>query len=146
MKSKTFFSICLLAIILLLLVVPPVHAASPIREDPGSVQSFSHILSEVLLLSVVVFAATAWLKQLGARGQTLTIAAFVFGVIFGMTYRYAMAPFTTFTDWFWAATLGLMSGFLATGAYKGAESATKQRIDAVEFTSTLPSYGQTYEG
>jgi hypothetical protein len=82
------------------------------------------LLAELMTLSVIIFAAVAWIKQLGVRGKALTLAAFVFGLGLGIAYRFAMAPMLTFTDWFWAVCFGLLAGFMATGAYKGAESAS----------------------
>jgi len=80
------------------------------------------MLTELVGLAVVIFAAVAWMKQLGAAGRTLTIMAFAFGLVFGLAYRWAMQPMTDFASWFWAVVFGLMAGFLATGAYKGAET------------------------
>jgi hypothetical protein len=83
-----------------------------------------NLIAELMALSVIIFAAVAWLKQTGIRGQALTFAAFAFGLVLGIAYRFALAPMVTFADWFWAVCFGLMAGFLATGAYKGAESAS----------------------
>jgi hypothetical protein len=91
------------------------------------------LLAELMTLSVIIFAAVAWIKQLGVRGKSLTLAAFAFGLLLGLTYRWAMAPMVTFADWFWAICFGLMAGFLATGAYKGAESATGKELIAAPF-------------
>ena len=85
-------------------------------------EKLSTLLTEVIGLSVVVFAAVAWCKQLGLVGQALTWAAFAIGLVIGLAYRYAAAPMTDFASWFWAVLFGLMCGFLATGAYKGGES------------------------
>jgi len=82
----------------------------------------NNYLSELLGLAVVIFAAVAWLKQLGAQGKALTISAFVFGLLLGVSYRFAMSPLVTFADWFWAFVFGLMAGFMATGAYKAGQS------------------------
>ena len=82
----------------------------------------ANMLIELVGLSVIIFAAVAWLKQLGAEGKVLTLAAFVFGLVLGVAYRYAVVPMTDFTSWFWAVIFGLMSGFLATGAYKGGQA------------------------
>lgn len=81
------------------------------------------LLTELIGLAVVIFAAVAWLKQLGLEGKGLTISAFVFGLALGIAYRYAMSPMVDFAGWFWAVVFGLMAGFLATGAYKGAQAA-----------------------
>ena len=88
------------------------------------------LIAEVGGLSVFIFAAVAWLKQLGVEGKWLTVSAFAFGVVFGLFYRYADAPMTDFASWFWAVAFGLLCGFLATGAYKGAEGlALKSKRD-----------------
>jgi hypothetical protein len=83
-----------------------------------------NLIAELMALSVIIFAAVAWIKQTGIRGRALTFAAFAFGLVLGIAYRFALAPMLTFADWFWAVCFGLMAGFLATGAYKGAESAS----------------------
>jgi hypothetical protein len=82
----------------------------------------ANMLTELMGLAVVIFAAVAWMKQLGAEGRTLTVMAFAFGLVLGVAYRYAMQPMADFASWFWAVIFGLMAGFLATGAYKGAEA------------------------
>ena len=73
---------------------------------------------------MIIFAAVAYLKQLGVAGKMLTLAAFIFGLVLGVAYRYAMAPMVDFASWFWAVVFGLMAGFLATGAYKGGQDMT----------------------
>jgi len=83
-----------------------------------------NFIPELLVLSVIIFAAVAWLKQLGLAGKVLTISAFAFGLLLGVSFRYAMAPMVTFADWFWAVFFGLLAGFLATGAYKGGQAIT----------------------
>jgi di/tricarboxylate transporter len=86
-----------------------------------------NLLVELVSLAVIIFAAVAWFKQMGARGRELTFFAFLFGLVFGVAYRYAMSPMTDFAGWFWAIVFGLMAGFMATGAYKGGQSMTGQR-------------------
>jgi hypothetical protein len=81
----------------------------------------ANMLLELATLAVIIFAAVAWMKQAGLVDKQLTFAGFAFGLVFGVAYRYAMAPMVTFADWFWAIVFGLLAGFLATGAYKGAE-------------------------
>lgn len=80
------------------------------------------LLGELVGLAVIVFAGVAWLKQLGVKGNALTLSAFVFGLVLGIAYRYAMAPMVDFAGWFWAVVFGLMAGFMATGAYKGGQA------------------------
>jgi di/tricarboxylate transporter len=83
-----------------------------------------NLLSELIGLAIVIFAAVAWFKQLGAHGRVLTLSGFMFGLVLGLAYRYAMAPMVDFAGWFWAVIFGLMAGFMATGAYKGGQSIT----------------------
>jgi hypothetical protein len=89
----------------------------------------ANLLVELISLAVIIFAAVAWFKQMGARGRELTFFAFMFGLVLGVSYRYAMSPMTDFASWFWAVVFGLMAGFLATGAYKGGKSMTGNLID-----------------
>jgi len=86
----------------------------------------ANMLVELVSLAVVIFAVTAWLKQLGLKGTALTVSAFLFGLAFGVAYRYAVLPMTDFASWFWAVTFGLMAGAIATGAYKGGEELAKK--------------------
>jgi hypothetical protein len=79
------------------------------------------ILLELPVLSGVIFAVVAWLKQMGVEGKWLTGSAFAVGLVIGMAYRYAVVPMTDFPSWFFAILFGLAGGALATGAYKGAE-------------------------
>jgi hypothetical protein len=82
------------------------------------------LLTELVGLAMIIFAAVAYLKQLGLTGKMLTLSGFFFGLVFGVAYRYAMAPMVDFASWFWAIVFGLMAGFLATGAYKGGQAMT----------------------
>jgi hypothetical protein len=146
MKSHSFISafacfiLGLVLLTLMLLIVAPTGpvSAAPDVGTPGSAilapatqtqpadsKKLADLVMEVGGLAVFLFAFTAWLKQLGVAGTMLTISAFLFGLIFGVTMRYAQAPLVTFADWFWALAFGLLAGFLATGAYKGAESVAK---------------------
>jgi hypothetical protein len=84
----------------------------------------ANMLVELVGLSVVIFAAVAYLKQWGISGNALTGSGFVIGLVIGLAYRYATSPMTDFASWFWAVMFGLMAGFLATGAYKGAQDIT----------------------
>lgn len=90
------------------------------------------MLPELVVLSIVIFALVAWLKQLGVRKRALTISAFVIGLILGIAYRYAMMPLVTFTDWFIAVIFGLLAGCTATGAYDGVRSATTPTLDGIQ--------------
>ena len=99
----------------------------------------ANILGAVSILAVVIFAAVAWLKQLGLRGRRLTVAAFVVGLVIAVGVSYALTPMQTFADWFFAVLFGLMAGFLATGAYKGVENASgKAQIATAELSEYAP--------
>ena len=80
------------------------------------------LLLELPVLSGVIFALVAWLKQLGVQGQWLTGSAIAIGLVIGVAYRYAVQPMTDFPSWFFAVLFGLMAGAVATGAYKGGEA------------------------
>ena len=99
----------------------------------------TNILAEVVGLSVIIFAAVAQLKQWGLTGNALTGSAFGFGLAFGVLYKYATATPTDFAGWFWACVFGLVAGFIATGAYKGIESASgkNQPMDVVQAKKTF---------
>lgn len=84
----------------------------------------ANIFGGIAILAVVIFAAVAYLKQLGLKGQALTVSAFVVGVIIAVAVRLAMMLPASPADWIWTFVFGLMGGLLATGAYKGIESAT----------------------
>jgi hypothetical protein len=104
------------------------------------------LLAELMTLSVIIFAAVAWIKQTGICGRALTFAAFAFGLVLGIAYRYAASPMLTFADWFWAVVFGLMAGFLATGAYKGAESASgKAQLTYTELTGYAGEMLEDYD-
>jgi uncharacterized membrane-anchored protein YitT (DUF2179 family) len=80
------------------------------------------MLLELPVLSVVIFALVAWLKQLGIKDQALTISSFVFGLVLGVCYRYASAPMVDFAGWFYAVLFGLLAGVVASGAYKAGQT------------------------
>ena len=84
------------------------------------------LLLELPVLSGVIFALVAWLKQLGVQGNYLTASAFGIGLVIGLCYRYAVMPMTDFSSWFFAVLFGLMAGAVATGAYKGGEELAKK--------------------
>lgn len=100
------------------------------EEQSNQVLAVLKVVGEVGALSTVVFAGTAWAKQLGLKGRWLTVFAFAFGVLFGGFYRWAMYPLVVPADYFFLVTFGLLSGFLATGAYKGVQSATEAKPPA----------------
>lgn len=89
--------------------------------------SFLQILTlfaEVGGLSTFIFAAVAQVKQFGVSGKWLTVAAFVIGLLVGGPYQFFMHPPAVPLDWFWLVMFSLAGGFIATGAYKGIESAS----------------------
>jgi len=75
-------------------------------------------------LSVFIFAAVAQLKQFGIQGKALTISAFVIGLVVGGAYRFFTYSPSTPLEWFYLVLFGAGGGFVATGVYKGVESAT----------------------
>lgn len=85
-------------------------------------------LVELVGLSLVLFAFVAQLKQWGLQGNALTISAFVFGLLFGIAYRYSVQPMDTFSGWFGAVVFGLLAGFTATRSYDGIQSASGKNL------------------
>jgi hypothetical protein len=88
----------------------------------------SQYLAELVGLSMILFAFVAQLKQWGLKGNALTVSAFVFGLLFGMAYRYSVQPLDTFSGWFGAVVFGLLAGFTATRSYDGIQSAAKKTV------------------
>ena len=82
------------------------------------------LFAEVVGLSTFIFAGVAQIKQFGVSGKWLTASGFAFGIVFGGCYRFFVYAPQTPLDWFWLAIYGLGCGFVATGVYKGIESAT----------------------
>jgi uncharacterized membrane protein len=85
-------------------------------------------LTELGGLTLFLFAFVNQLKQWGLKGNALTVSAFVFGLIFGVGYRYYVRPLVTFADWFGAVVFGLLAGFTATRSYDGIQSAAKKTV------------------
>ena len=79
------------------------------------------LLAELVAISFILLGMVAWFKSLGLRGDALTLAAFFFGLVFGVAARYADAPLVTFADWFVAVVFGLLCGLTATGVYKAGD-------------------------
>ncbi len=90
--------------------------------------SFLNLFAEVVGLSTFIFAAVAQLKQFEIKGKALTASAYIIGLLVGGAYRYFMYTPTAPADWFWLVMFGAAGGFIATGVYKGAESATGKDI------------------
>jgi hypothetical protein len=100
------------------------------------------LLAELVGLAGIIFAAVAYLKQWGIKGNWLTGSGFVVGLVIGLGYRYAVQPMIDFASWFWAVIFGLMAGFMATGAYKGAgDIAAKAQPPASDLTTTVHTSG-----
>lgn len=92
------------------------------------------LFAELALLTTFIFAATAQLKQFGVGGKALTFSAFGIGIVFGGCYWFFVHNPVTPLDWFVLVVFGFMGGFMATGVYKGVESATgKDIVYEVEF-------------
>lgn len=85
---------------------------------------FVKLFAEGAGLTVMIFAAVAQLKQFGVQGQWLTRSAYMVGVLLGGSYRYFVYKPALPVDWFWLVMFGAVCGFIATGVYKGVESAT----------------------
>lgn len=85
---------------------------------------FVKLFTEVAGLSAFIFAGVAQLKQFGIEGKALTISAYAFGLLFGGLYRFFAYPPQAPAEWFWLVVFGMAGGFIATGVYKGVESAT----------------------
>lgn len=105
------------------------------NQEVESALRILRLFIEVGGLSTFIFAATAQVRQFGLTGQKLTVAALVIGLVFGGCYRFFIYHPVSPEDWFWLVSYGLGSGFLATGAYKGAETVSgkkqlQQIIDA----------------
>jgi hypothetical protein len=109
----------------------------------------ANILGGVAILAVVIFAAVAYLKQWGVAGKALTGSAFAVGLVVAFAARFMLLPPATLQDWLATAFMGVMAGFLATGAYKGVESATgKNRFvegELLEVTGDGPIYADIGE-
>jgi hypothetical protein len=91
--------------------------------------SITNLLLDLTVVAVIIFAGVAWLKQMGVKGQRLTLYAFIFGALIGVAYRYAANPMSTVADWILAVFFGLLAGFMATGAYKGGQSIVSSTPD-----------------
>lgn len=104
----------------------------------------ANVLGGVSILAVVIMAAVAYLKQWGVEGKWLTGSAFVLGLVIALPVRYAMEPMVTFSDWVWAVMFGLMSGFLATGAYKVADGLA-EKTGVLQYSGTFTHKGGNWE-
>ena len=101
----------------------------------------SQYLTELVGLSLILFAFVAQLKQWGLKGNTLTVSAFIFGLVFGIGYRYSVDPMTTFSGWFGAIVFGLLAGFASTRAYDGIQSASGKAEIVQAITTEVESGG-----
>ena len=94
------------------------------------------LFAEVSGLSVFILAAVAQIKRFGVGGKALEAAAYAVGLVIGGAYRFFMYTPSVPVDWFWLVLFGMGGGFIATGVYQSAESATgggalKEEIAAV---------------
>jgi hypothetical protein len=96
------------------------------------------LMAEVVGLSTFIFAAVAQLKQFGVAGKWLTASAFATGLIVGGAYRYFVYTPVVPLDWFFLVLFGATGGFIATGVYKGVESATGK--DKMVSTADLEAF------
>ena len=100
-------------------------------------ESFADAVVNGVPLLFVNFGLVAWVKAMGLRGQALTATAFVVGIVLGVLYQFSLAPLIGFAAWFGAVIYGLGLGIVASGVYKGIESATG-KPDLVELAGEYP--------
>lgn len=108
---------------------------------------FLKLFAELAGLTTFIFAGVAQIKQFGVSGKWLTASAYCTGLLVGGGYRFFTYPPSTGLDWFWLVAFGAGGGFLATGAYKGIESATGKNLPydpPVTNTHTGTSGGPIY--
>lgn len=99
---------------------------------------FSNAVVNGIPLLFVIFGFTAWIKSLGVRGKALTAASFTIGILAGVLYQYSLMPMVGFAAWFGAVIYGLALGIVASGVYKGIESATQPKpVEVQSFTVDL---------
>lgn len=122
MKTRTFYSMCIVLILLTLITAPAIAMAPGATDPPPVVSPLVQMFIEVAGLSAFLFAAVAWLKQWGVEGKNLTLASLGSGMVIGFLVRYATSPPATIAEWIWAFLYGLLCGFVASGAYKGGQS------------------------
>lgn len=79
---------------------------------------FTTLLVGGIPLVLVVFALVEFVKSFGLKGNWLTIASLLIGLILGMAYQIAQAMPATFSAWFVAVIFGLTLGLIASGFYK----------------------------
>lgn len=91
--------------------------------------NFVTLFAEVVGLSSFIFAGVAQLKQFGVAGKALTFSAYGFGLVFGGAYRFFVYSPSTPLEWFWLVAFSMVGGFIATGVYKGLESATGKPVE-----------------
>lgn len=132
-KSK-FFSLVLVALILIAMVAVPVSAAAPtviagspgesvvIQADPPAAgdaaeNPLKDMAVDALALVVFTTGLTPLLKKLGVKDNWLTIGAWVLSVALGIGYKVALKPPVGFSDWFFYGLFGFLCGLVATGIY-----------------------------
>lgn len=100
-------------------------------------ESFADAIVSGVPLLFVVFGLVAWVKAMGAKGRVLTVVSFTVGIVIGILYQYSLAPLIGFAAWFGAVIYGLGLGIVASGVYKGIESATG-KPELVELAGESP--------
>ena len=74
-------------------------------------------------LVLVLIALVEWLKKIGLKGEpAINAVAMALGLVFGIGYKFSVAPLITFADWFVAAIFGIVLGLSSIGLYKTGES------------------------
>lgn len=66
---------------------------------------------------VIVTGLVSLIKGAGVKGVWLTVSSLLLGALWGIAYKYALAPLTTFSGWFWAIGFGVILGLIACGVY-----------------------------
>ncbi|MEM4203788.1 MAG: hypothetical protein QXS54_06940 [Candidatus Methanomethylicaceae archaeon] len=74
-------------------------------------------------LVAVVIGLVEYLKSVGLKGQALSVASLIIGVVLGVAYIYSESPIVTFAEWFRAIVFGLVLGLVASGLYDSVKSA-----------------------
>ena len=97
----------------------------------------ANIAGAVAIISGIIFASVAYLKQWGVQGKWLTGSAFVLGAVIALFIRYAMLPAQSFRDWVFTVLFGLVAGWFATGAYKGVEGIAQRAVMKATEAATL---------
>jgi len=129
-KSK-FFSLLLVALILIAIIVVPVAAKAPVvnaspgvavvmQEDAAVPTPIDNVFKEVLGAGAIMWFITGivtYVKKFGVKGKWLTASAMILGLLLAGGYKILIKPPTAPLDWFLAVLYGLGCGLIATGVY-----------------------------